>query len=184
MRTFLHSSLLLSALLASLLLAGPAAADTVYRWVDENGKVHYSDTPVKNAQVFDSKENTRNEVKVSHGNIKSQDQAEPIADADIQYQVNIVSPTEEATVRDNNGDFSAQISIFPEAPRGTLIQLVLDGKPYGQAQTSPNFDLKAVERGEHTLIAQLVSQSGKVLASSSSRRIFLHQANIKPQVTP
>ncbi|MBB1270713.1 DUF4124 domain-containing protein [Shewanella sp. SR44-3] len=184
MRTQLHISWLLSALLLSLSLSGVVIANTVYRWVDDNGKVHYSDTPVKNAQVFDSKENTRNQVKVTHGSAQDKHQSQQVSAAGIQYQVSIVSPTEEATLRDNNGEFSARVSVMPETPKGSLIRLILDDQPYGQAQTSVNFNLKAVERGEHTLIAELISQSGKVLASSPSRRIFLHQANLKSQAKP
>jgi hypothetical protein len=36
--------------LAALLVAGAAAADKVYRWVDRQGQVHYSDQPAPNAQ--------------------------------------------------------------------------------------------------------------------------------------
>lgn len=36
---------LLAALILSLLAALPAAADNLYRWVDETGRVHYSDQP-------------------------------------------------------------------------------------------------------------------------------------------
>lgn len=176
MRIMLTLSLLLSVLLSSM-----AVADTVYRWVDEHGKVHYSDTPVKNAEVFDSKDNTHNEVKVNHGTISSTD-AEP--EAPIPYQVSIISPKEDATLRDNNGEFSATVAVSPKAPKGALLQLLLDGNPYGQAQSSNTFKLKRVDRGEHQLMIQLLTQNGKLLASSPSRRVFLHQANIRPQAKP
>ena len=38
---------------AALLFAGAAAADQVYRWVDKNGQVHYSDQPAPNAQAVE-----------------------------------------------------------------------------------------------------------------------------------
>lgn len=176
MRSYLYLGLLFS-----LLLTGIATADTVYRWVDENGKVHYSDTPVKNAQEYESKENTLNQVKVNHSNLPTtKAQAEP----GIQYQVTVISPTEEATVRDNNGDFSATASVMPETPKGAKLQLILDGTPHGPAQSANHFNLKAIDRGEHQLVVQLIDQSGKVLASSPTRRVFLHQANIQPKVKP
>ena len=37
-------------LILSLLLVSPIAVGGVYKWVDENGEVHYSDKPVENAK--------------------------------------------------------------------------------------------------------------------------------------
>ena len=44
-------------ILIGLLLLSAQSLATVYRWVDENGKVHYSDEAKKNAEAVDLKEN-------------------------------------------------------------------------------------------------------------------------------
>ncbi len=59
--------LLLTAVLTSAALAlGAAQADTVYRWVDRNGQVHYSQTPPPGA---------RGRVKAVHVNVPPPDAA-------------------------------------------------------------------------------------------------------------
>ncbi|MBP7663377.1 MAG: DUF4124 domain-containing protein, partial [Shewanella sp.] len=89
--------------LIGLVLFSMLAQATVYKWVDKDGKVHYSDEPQPNAQVVELKDKTLNQIALPlpKTDLNSSNQAIE----SIQYQVNITSPTEEETVRDNNGDF-------------------------------------------------------------------------------
>jgi CHASE1-domain containing sensor protein len=52
-------------ILIGLLLLSAQSLATVYRWVDENGKVHYSDEAKKNAEAVDLKENTQNNITIN-----------------------------------------------------------------------------------------------------------------------
>jgi len=42
---------LMPAVLAALAISGAAAAGQIYKWVDDNGSVHYEDRPTNTAQV-------------------------------------------------------------------------------------------------------------------------------------
>lgn len=42
---------LMPAIVAALALSGTAAAGQIYKWIDENGNVHYEDRPTNAAQV-------------------------------------------------------------------------------------------------------------------------------------
>ncbi|MGX9462151.1 DUF4124 domain-containing protein [Shewanella sp. A14] len=162
-------------LLISLLIISTNIAATVYRWVDENGKVHYSDEPKQNAQAINLNENTQNNITIKtlpKPSITSKEETQ------IHYTVTITSPQEEATIRDNNGDFTVNVSVAPKLPRGTLLTLLIDGLITIEPQSSPTFEIKGVFRGEHIIIVNAVTQNGKVLASSSPRKIFLHQASL------
>ncbi|ABS06431.1 DUF4124 domain-containing protein [Shewanella baltica] len=160
--------------LIGLVLFSMLAQATVYKWVDKDGKVHYSDEPQPNAQIVELKEKTLNQIALPLPKTDSNNANQAIES--IQYQVNITSPAEEETVRDNNGDFDVVATITPELKSQYLMALKLDGTPVGQPQIGGTFKLKNIDRGEHTLVVDALTQNGKVFASSSPRKIFLHQA--------
>ncbi|MFB2687029.1 DUF4124 domain-containing protein [Shewanella mangrovisoli] len=163
--------------LISLLLLSLFAQATVYKWVDKDGKVHYSDEPHPNAEVVELKEKTLNQIALPP--VKNDaDDSQVIQQ--IQYQVVITSPTEEETVRDNNGDFQVTATVTPEIKSQYLMALKLDGQTVGQPQVGGIFQLKHIDRGEHTIVVDAMTQNGKVFASSSPRKIFLHQAAMNP----
>lgn len=163
--------------LISLLLLSLFAQATVYKWVDKDGKVHYSDEPHPNAEVVELKEKTLNQIALPP--VKNDaDDSQVIQQ--IQYQVVITSPEEEETVRDNNGDFQVTATVTPEIKSQYLMTLKLDGQTVGQPQVGGIFQLKNIDRGEHTIVVDAMTQNGKVFASSSPRKIFLHQAAMNP----
>jgi CHASE1-domain containing sensor protein len=162
-------------ILISLLLLSAQSVATVYRWVDENGKVHYSDEQKNNAEAVELNENTQNNMTID---TPTKINVIPTTEASINYTISITSPQEEATVRDNNGAFTVSVSVTPQLPRGVLMTLLVDGIITAPAQASNIFQLTGINRGEHSLVVNAVTQSGKVLASSSPRKIFLHQASV------
>ncbi|MCS6129063.1 DUF4124 domain-containing protein [Shewanella baltica] len=160
--------------LIGLVLFSMLVQATVYKWIDKDGKVHYSDEPQPNAQVVELKEKTLNQIALPLPKADSNNANQAIES--IQYKVNITSPAEEETVRDNNGDFDVVATITPELKSQYLMVLKLDGTPVDQPQIGGTFKLKNIDRGEHTLVVDALTQNGKVFASSSPRKIFLHQA--------
>jgi len=162
-------------ILIGLLLLSAQSVATVYRWVDDNGKVHYSDEPKNNAEAVELNENTQNNMSVPP---PVKHNTAPAAETKINYTISITTPQQEATVRDNNGDFTVSVSVAPQLPRGVLLTLLIDGVVTVQPQASTEFQLTGINRGEHSLVVNAVTQSGKVLASSSPRKIFLHQASV------
>jgi len=161
--------------LTLLLLTGLCQA-AVYKWVDKDGKVHYSDEPKADAQLVEPKENTQNQIQVRPPvDLSAGKQA---AEAKIEYQLSILSPAHEETIRSNEGNFNVRASIDPEPPTGALWVLRLDGKVWRDAMTSPFFQLENVDRGEHSIQVQLVARNGKILASSLPRTLFLHRATL------
>ncbi len=159
--------------LISLLLLSMVAQATVYKWVDKEGKVHYSDEPQPNAEVVTLKEKTLNQLTSP---ALATDSANAPVIEEIKYQVVITSPEEEATLRDNNGDFEVSATVFPELKSQYLMRLSLDGQLVAPPQASNVFKLTGIDRGEHIIVIDAMTQNGKVLASSPPRKIFLHQA--------
>ncbi|PTA48871.1 DUF4124 domain-containing protein [Shewanella morhuae] len=160
--------------LIGLMLFSMLAQAVVYKWVDKDGKVHYSDELQPNAQIVELKDKTLNQISLPLPKTDMDDANQAIES--IQYQVDITSPSEEETVRNNNGDFEVVATITPELKGQYLMAIKLDGKPIGQPQIGNVFQLKNIDRGQHTLVVDAMTQNGKVFASSPPRKIFLHQA--------
>lgn len=165
-------------LLTCLVMVCTMAQATVYKWVDENGNVHYSDEPTKNAEVVELKENTHNKIIIPRA-ISSSSASDNQGEDAIEYKVSITSPSEEDTIRDNDGKISISARITPEAPKSALYTLYMDGNKIGDAQRSSIFQLEDINRGEHRFVVKMITQVGKVLASSSPRTVFLHRARAR-----
>ncbi len=165
----------LTAVVIALLLASSTADAKVYRWVDAKGGVHFSDVPVEGAIEVELKPETSNQILLPPAQVKAVDLT-----ASINYQLSISSPSNEETIRDNNGNFIVTLTLAQERPRGALYQLLLDGAPYNQGQASSSFELTGVNRGSHTLQALLVTGNGQTLAQSGVITIFMHQAVYHP----
>ncbi|MFQ6372022.1 DUF4124 domain-containing protein [Shewanella sp. YIC-542] len=163
-----------------LCLLSMAVQATVYKWVDKDGNVHYSDQPHTNAQQVQLGSNTDNQLSMAP--VPSIPAATTTSTENKpRYQVSIISPEHEQTIRDNAGDFTVSGTVQPSLASGHYLQLYIDGVATTDAQHSTVFALNNIDRGEHRLQLKVVQQNGKILASSSEITIFLHQAGlIKP----
>jgi hypothetical protein len=168
-----------------LMLLAASATAAIYKWVDKDGKVHYSDTPIENAQPVEFKENTQNQIKLPPPVVRESapQPQEPVEDL---YQMRITSPSEEETLRDNNGNITIIGSIAPDLASNHRLILLMDGQVIGAAQSIPVFSLDNIDRGEHTFEIKAIAQNGKQLASTPPRTVFLHRAiiNAVPRATP
>ncbi|MGL5360235.1 MAG: DUF4124 domain-containing protein, partial [Shewanella sp.] len=136
-----------------------------------------SDEPHPNAEIVELKDKTLNQVALPAAQLSTDDSQ---LFEQIRYSVTITSPEEEATIRDNNGEFEVIATVTPELKGQYLMALKLDGKPIGPPQVGGVFKLTKIDRGEHLISVDAMMQNGKVFASSAPRKIFLHQAVLKP----
>lgn len=155
----------------------------VYKWVDKDGKVHYSDKPQPNAEVVELKETSSNQIRLDVP------AAIPKADTKveaIEYQVSILTPEADETIRNNEGKFEVTATVTPEKPANALWVLRIDGKVWGDAMDVPLFRVSELDRGEHTIEVQLIARNGKPIASSGSRTLFLHRTTMlqQPKAVP
>lgn len=164
------------AVLFYLILTGSSYAQ-VYKWIDNQGIVHFSDTPHTGAQplqlnavqqstppALSSKTNT-----VSTKSLTNQH----------QYQeINISQPLNESTIRNNQGSFLVAVELVPKLMSGDVFQLLLDGKAYGDEQTEVVFEVDGINRGAHTLQVQVLNAQGLVLITSTKITLFMHRPRI------
>ena len=163
----------------ALALTGLANAQ-IYKSVDANGVVTFSDTPPKDSQTKVEQIETPATVNAM--------QATPIAPADseerdgnevgIDRVIGIVSPTDNATIPMGAGIFDVAVDTTPELGDSESVELYLDEEKVGEAQTELTWTLNYVIRGAHKLEAKWVTEDGAILATSEPITVFVLRPSI------
>ncbi|PSW03392.1 DUF4124 domain-containing protein [Photobacterium lipolyticum] len=170
--------------LLSLLISPALQATTIYSWIDCDGVVHFSDQPTDKATVyqFDSLPSAASAASpTTSALIPSESTKTP--DAAPAASIRLLSPMHEQTLRDNEGIIAISAIANRKMDQGHNVQLLLDGKAYGHPQSSLSWHLINIERGSHQLQVQLLKY-GKVIASSKSITVYLHQASVIQRKPP
>lgn len=183
-------ALLLSAALA-FVPVGAFAATTVYRSVDAQGNVVFSDQPPAPGQQAETVEireptsfqsNTPPAANDSNATWEWDMRAQDAADQAIAYGgIVIASPANDEGVRANDGTLTVVVGVDPELQPGHLVEILLDGGLAGSANAT-SVALTEIERGTHTLEARIVDASGTVLATSSP--VTFHMLRYAPLLAP
>ena len=167
-----------SLLLCLLMLNTIAHAESsvIYKWIDSNGDVHFSDRPhsgaealaLPKAQTYSAPTSTPKPDKEIPSELM-----EPVANYD---KVEIVQPDDQVTIRNPQGYVSILASVNPNLKKGDKLQLMFDGAPIGSPQSASVFSLRDINRGSHTLAVAVVQPNGKILKMSDTITIFMMQS--------
>jgi len=158
-------------LLGFCLAINPLHAE-IFKWTDSNGDVHFSDKPHPGAVEIElPKVQTYSAPKVP----VAEKSPEPITKAPVEAyeKISIVQPENQLTIRNTEGYVSIIVELEPALQKGDKIQLIFDGAPLGKPQPTTVIALRDINRGSHTIAAQVVSPKGKVLNTSSTITIFM-----------
>jgi len=92
--------------------------------------------------------------------------------------VRIVAPRDDATVHDNQGTLDVSVDVSPplRPDTGDRIVLLLDGTAVASGAEA-RIRLTDVERGSHTLQAQVVAAGGALLLASPQTRFHMWRAS-------
>jgi len=170
---FLFKILCFTLLLTSFTFPVQATSAKIYVWRNEAGVLVFSDSPKPGAEEVEVK--TNNSIKSSIDTSILDITPKKIED---DYQVVIVQPADNSTIRDNTGSVHVSGRIKPIFKRGLSTQLYIDNTPYGKPQTHSVFALRNIERGEHQIKMTLLNEKGKVIASSPSITFYMHRASV------
>ncbi len=174
---------------ASVLLGFSAQAgqSVIYRWVDENGTIHYSDAPPDtSAQPADLPEITivparKNHPKNQQKNTdkKNDDSEEKNKQQTMRLSdIRLVRPKPEENLWGTGGTVTAEAAFSGRLPRGYAIRFVLDGKPLKPTRKKV-YVIRDVIRGEHQLLAEVIAlNTGKVVAKTPPVTFYLKQATV------
>jgi hypothetical protein len=155
---------------AIALACASAFAATVYKWVDENGVVHYSDQPHPNAQAVDLKSA---QTYQSKGATPSSSSTPANAQPNAAYRVCEVYRPENDEVFLNTATVVAKVRLEPQLRPGDRIAIGLDGKRV-QTGSSTEATLK-VERGSHSLTAVVEDSQAKAVCTTPNVTFHVRQ---------
>ncbi|GHB32165.1 DUF4124 domain-containing protein [Salinicola rhizosphaerae] len=161
--------------LTSLALAAP-----VYRHIDAQGNVVYSDEPQAGSRV-DLAPITVVDPSAPHDadSVRSMTPA-PSPEAAFEYaRFAIASPGNEQTIPTGQaGNVQVKLSIEPALRRQDRVQLRVDGKVRQSPMHSSVFALSQLERGEHRLQAELVDGQGQTRLATPPVTIYVQRASV------
>jgi hypothetical protein len=164
--------MLLFSLMSTNVIFGSVAQADVYKKVDAEGNVTFSDIPDKSAQLVHI-------APIATMPAMSQDEitrtlaSDPQqSTANINYSIHITSPTPDQTYRYAVDAFSPNVDVKPVMQNGDHLVLLLDGKVSGV-----NIPADGLNRGQHQFEAKIVSSNGSTLKSQSVT-FFVHQTHV------
>jgi len=163
------------------LLAAASAFAQAYKWVDENGVVHYSDVPREGAQEIQLSEYTRDTgarfFTPSPSPADSSENGGAEEQAAFRYDsLAVSSPGAEETLWNIDGTLNVSLAISPGLQTGHRIRVYFDGQP--RFVSGSNFQIDEVYRGVHNIQAEIIDATGKLMIRSQPNRFYVQQNSL------
>ena len=164
--------------LAGLIAASIAFADGAYKWVDEDGVVHYSDVPVEGAEVVNISEYSRaTGARIAPRRPQAADDEQPAEDQPFSYEsLSVASPGPEETLWNIEGVLNVSLALTPGLQDGHQVRVYFDGQP--RMVSGSSFQIEEVFRGVHNIQAEVIDESGKLMIRSKPNRFYVQQNTV------
>jgi len=151
---------------------------TVYKRVLPNGQVVYTDKPgPQSAEVklkpLSATMSSPQPSLTTQSSASGRNQTPPPPPK--VYQLTLLSPTNDVTIRNNEGLLKVSGRLQPASPG--VFELLLNGAIV-DTQNQPHFTLTDTPRGSHRLQIQFKDKSGKLIASSPITTVHMHRASV------
>ncbi|HEY3786738.1 MAG TPA: DUF4124 domain-containing protein [Steroidobacteraceae bacterium] len=156
-----------------------AAATTVYKWVDDNGVVHYSDQPHENAQKVELKApQTYSAPKINDVPSTAPASTRSAPQGPAYKSCQISAPTNDQMFM-NTATVTAGVSLQPQPRPGDQLVVTLDGQRVpGVPAEGGQFTISPVDRGTHSLQATVLDSRGLPVCQSQNVTFHVHQPSV------
>ncbi len=174
-------------ILAGLAVSLAAASQDIYRWVDEDGVVHYSDQPGSDSAVLiqtiepniiDAAESSSS-VAVSSG---GDDDGPREPDVPPYESLSIVSPTPDQVFFGADAVVSATLELDGTLRSDHSVVFFLNGNRH--EATGLSMDFSELARGSYFLRASILDQAGRPVLSSQQVSFHVRQPSINSPQSP
>lgn len=159
-------------------LAQPLAHAEIYRMVDGQGNVTFTDTPIKGAQRMQLPPLsivpglTADQIAQANG------QTAPPADTArvVSYRLSIVAPKANQSFQKPVDSIEIGAVTQPQLAGSDRLVILFDGKPLSEGNSAA-VPTEGLDRGEHSISVQVLGADGRVLANES-RSVFVIQPSV------
>ncbi len=164
------------------LLAASTALAQAYRWVGEDGVIHYSDRPVPGAERVILPKSSSSRVRTyqppASTRPASRASQEDTVQAPFRYEsLEVVSPGAEETLWNIEGILSVSLALNPSLQAGHQVRAYFDGN--AQVVSGTSFQLEEVYRGVHNIQVEVIDATGKLMIRSRTNRFYVQQNVIR-----
>ncbi len=167
-----------NSILITLILLSFSSYAGLYKGLDDEGNVVYSDTPFKNAEVITPPAITIMDApKIKPKPVVADKQEE---ETETNYtHFNISSPKNDQTIW-NEDQLTVVLQIKPalDIESGHRTWLMMDGKALVKKSSSLSLLIGRADRGTHSLQAQIRNKKGKIIKRTKSIQVHIKNAVI------
>jgi len=164
------------------------AQATVYRWVDADGTVHFSDQPHQGATEIQVQEpqtySAPKPAPAANSNANAATAAR-LKDLNFRYTSCAVgSQASESTIGDTDS-VEVSVSLNPAPRPSDHISVFYDGAALpGSGGTSTGYTVSPLDRGTHTLTVSVSDAGGNVLCQSGPVTFYVRQPSLLAPQNP
>ena len=155
---------ILSSLLFLSLAFNLTAETKIYKYTDADGTIHYTDIkPSKNAEETKIKPLTVvKPMYVEPATTRRRTEHKTKKAKALFENFVITSPKPESNIWGTGGNVIVSVNLAEKLPSNYRIKFFLDGIPHGKVRSNTQM-ISDVERGEHTVYAQVVDANSRLL---------------------
>ena len=162
-------------LLCTLFTLSAIVSAQVYKIVNPDGTISYSDRPEEGAEEVDVPDVQTYEGPTNLDSIGSSTGKEEYPE---YTTFEVIKPKHDETFRDNGGYVAIQVSVQPGLFREHIIALYMDGEDLGSSGRGTSIILQNVDRGSHTVHAVIRDADGKQVERTDGVTFHLHRNSI------
>lgn len=162
-------------------LVSPVEAE-IYKWMDADGVVQYSDEPRPGAKPITLPEVSSYQFRIPEPiePLKGKKQAgknpaaspSPNPGSPTERQFRILSPTNNQVIPSNSGQTLVQFDVTPPLGQKELIRLQLDGETVADKVVTSIVLLPNLSTGSHVLEARILDPTGKTI--QRAKTVLIH----------
>lgn len=155
-------------------------AGEIYKTVDEDGRVTYSDKPPRQQKKADKAElppvNSMERIEKPRPSPRDSVPASQNEQA-IDYQLNLASPEQDAQVPPGQRDLVIRVELNPPLAPEHQLAYYMDGEEIARGRDS-QYRIEEIFRGTHQIRVAILDQTGQTLRTSDTRRVHVHRPSL------
>ena len=169
-------------LLVMLILYSLVSAEVVYKKVEKDGSISYSDEEMPDSEKVYIPEDNQNQgiggqaTGYSPSSGSNNKKASPPLPT--YTSLVIASPANETTVLPDQMTLAVSVSVLPGLVDGDQVAILLDGKEVSLG-TELSHTLDNLYRGTHTLTAKVINSSGKTMINAAPVVFYVRRTIVR-----